>query len=276
MVEHPDIKWIGAHLDTHAVIIPTYNERENIGPLLEGIIGQQLGSRIIVVDDNSPDGTGELADELATRHSAVRVIHRPGKLGLGTAHIAGMKAALADGVAHILTMDADFSHHPRYLPDLLAALDRYDVAIGSRYAAGGGTLYCTPARKALSRGANLLARTVLSLQAGDATAGFRGYRRAVLESIRLDQIVSDGYSFLIEMLYRCQRQDWRIGEVPIVFENRQRGASKISKTEIGRAMETVLRLAWERARRDPADDSRGSAPSGLTDSAESSGRDASR
>jgi dolichol-phosphate mannosyltransferase len=231
------------------VIIPTYNERENIRSLLENIVGLQLGSQIIIVDDDSPDGTGELADELAARHAGVHVIHRSGKLGLGTAHIAGMKAALAQngGVANILTMDADFSHHPRYLPSLLAALEHFDVTIGSRYIAGGGTLHCALPRQALSRGANLFARTVLSLHASDATAGFRGYRRAVLESIALDDIVSNGYSFLIEILYRCQRQGWHIGEVPILFENRQSGASKISKTEILKAMQTVLRLGWERA-----------------------------
>jgi glycosyltransferase involved in cell wall biosynthesis len=233
-------------LNRHAIIVPTYNERENIGLLLEGILDLGLGSRIIIVDDNSPDGTGELADELAAQHPGIRVIHRPGKLGLGTAHITGMKAALGEGVASILTMDADFSHHPRYIPDMLAALEHLDVAIGSRYVPGGGTLYCTAPRKALSRGANLFARTVLSLQAGDATAGFRAYRRAVLESIALDEVVSNGYSFLIEMLYRCQRQGWRIGEVPIVFENRQRGASKISKTEIFKAVQTVVQLGWER------------------------------
>jgi glycosyltransferase involved in cell wall biosynthesis len=233
-------------LNRHAIIVPTYNERENIGLLVEGILDLGLGSRIIIVDDNSPDGTGELADELAAQHPGIRVIHRPGKLGLGTAHITGMKAALREGVASILTMDADFSHHPRYIPDMLAALEHLDVAIGSRYVPGGGTLYCTAPRKALSRGANLFARTVLSLQAGDATAGFRAYRRAVLESIALDEVVSNGYSFLIEMLYRCQRQGWRIGEVPIVFENRQRGASKISKTEIFKAVQTVVQLGWER------------------------------
>jgi dolichol-phosphate mannosyltransferase len=152
----------------------------------------------------------------------------------------------------ILTMDADFSHHPRYIPDLLAGLDRYDVVIGSRYVPGGGTRYCTVPRKALSHGANLFARAVLSLGAGDATAGFRGYRRAVLESIALEEIVSNGYSFLIEMLYRCQRQGWSVGEVPIIFENRQRGASKISRAEILRAMQTVLRLGGERFLRRPA------------------------
>jgi dolichol-phosphate mannosyltransferase len=233
-------------LDNHGIIVPTYNECENINLLVEGILGLGLGSQIIIVDDNSPDGTGQLADGLAAQHPEIQVIHRPGKLGLGTAHIAGMKAAMTGGARHIVTMDADFSHHPRYIPGLLAALEQFDVVIGSRYAPGGGTLYCTVLRKALSRGANLFARTMLSLHAGDATAGFRGYRRAVLESIALDEIVSDGYSFLIEMLYRCQRKGWRVGEVPIVFENRQRGASKISKAEILKAMQTVIRLGWER------------------------------
>jgi glycosyltransferase involved in cell wall biosynthesis len=238
-------------LEQHAIIIPTYNERENIALLTEKILELGLGSQIIIVDDNSPDGTGQLADDLAAIHPSVEVIHRPGKLGLGTAHIAGIKQALAEGTCLIVTMDADFSHHPRYIPAMLAGLEQFDVVIGSRYVPGGGTLGCTLPRKALSRGANLFARTTLSLHAGDATAGFRGYRRAVLESIALDEIVSNGYSFLIEMLYRCQRQGWRIGEVPIVFENRQRGTSKISKAEIFRALQTVGRLGWERLTHSP-------------------------
>jgi dolichol-phosphate mannosyltransferase len=229
-----------------SVIVPTYNERENIVPLVSGILALPLPFSIIVVDDNSPDGTGRVADGLAEQFSAVHVLHRPAKLGLGTAHIAGMKAALAMGSSCVMTMDADFSHHPRYLPALSAALADLDVVIGSRYLAGGGTLHCTPARKALSRGANLFARTILNLNASDATAGFRGYRRAVLESVPLDGIRSNGYSFLIELLYLCQRQGWRIGEVPILFENRQHGASKISRTEILRALQTVARLSWPR------------------------------
>ena len=243
-------------MSKHAVVIPTYNERENITLLVERIVDLGLRSRIIIVDDNSPDGTGSLADQLAAEHPTISVIHRAGKMGLGTAHIAGMKAALDGGMDAVLTMDADFSHHPRYIPDLLAALDLFDVAIGSRYVPGGGTRYCTVPRKVLSHGANLFARTVLSLDAGDATAGFRGYRREVLESIALDQIVSNGYSFLIEMLYRCQRQEWFIGEVPIVFENRQRGASKISRAEIFRAMQTVIRLGVERIEGKPVPCSR--------------------
>lgn len=235
-------------MERHTIIIPTYNERENIEPLVEAIIGLGLGSGVVIVDDNSPDGTGDLADGLEARHAGVHVLHRPSKLGLGTAHIAGMKQALADGATQVLTMDADFSHHPRYIPDLLASLSRFDVVIGSRYSPGGGTQYCTVPRKALSQGANMFARRMLGLKASDATAGFRAYRRSVLESIALDDVMSDGYSFLVEMLYRCQRQGWRIGEVPIVFENRQRGASKISKSEILRAVETVFRLSRERLR----------------------------
>jgi glycosyltransferase involved in cell wall biosynthesis len=241
---NPESGWFG--LETHAIVVPTYNERENIALLVESIAGLGLGSHLIVVDDNSPDGTGPILDELALGFPTLEVIHRPGKLGLGTAHIAGIQLALSQGAGQIVTMDADFSHHPRYIPDILAGLNQYDVVIGSRYVPGGDTRYCTAPRKALSRGANLFARTVLGLQAGDATAGFRGYRRAVLESIDLGAIVSDGYSFLIEMLYRCQRQGWQVGEVPIVFENRQRGASKISKTEILKAFHTVGRLGWER------------------------------
>lgn len=239
---------ISASLEEYCVIIPTYNEGENILLLVGGILDLPLGLKIIIVDDNSPDGTGQLADELASAHDSVRVIHRPGKLGLGTAHVAGMKAALESGASRIVTMDADFSHHPRYLPTLIKALDGLDVVIGSRYVAGGGTLYCSAPRRTLSRGANLLARAALNLPARDATAGFRGYRRSVIESIALGEIVSNGYSFLIEMLYLCQRQGWRIGEVPILFENRQRGTSKISRTEIVKAALTVVRLSGTRIR----------------------------
>ena len=229
------------------IVIPTYNERENIALLVGGLLSLPLPLEVFIVDDNSPDGTGEIADRLAGESQAVHVLHRPGKLGLGTAHIAGMRAALEGGAAKILTMDADFSHHPRYVPALAAALERYDVVIGSRYVAGGGTLGCSMPRKALSRGANLVARAALGLPARDTTAGFRGYRREVLESIPLDRIVSDGYSFLVEMLYLCHRQGWRTGEVPILFENRRRGVSKISKTEILKAMRAVVRLTRGRS-----------------------------
>jgi len=227
------------------VIIPTYNERANIEALVKALLAQD-NIEIIIVDDNSPDGTGQIADELSRRHPGVHVIHRPAKLGLGTAHIAGFRKALAMGADRILTMDADFSHHPRYIPALLAGSQSCDLVIGSRYVEGGGTLGCNLARRLLSWGGNAFARLVLGLKARDCTAGFRCYRREVLQSIDLGQVFSDGYSFLIEMLYKCQQGGWRIGEVPILFENRRRGASKISRREVFKAAYTVLRLGCER------------------------------
>jgi dolichol-phosphate mannosyltransferase len=245
-----------------AVIIPTYNESDNIEALVTEILalrlgpstssggtsGQALGdnTEIIIVDDNSPDGTGEIADELTKVYRGIRVIHRPAKLGLGTAHIAGFKAALALGADCIVTMDADFSHHPRYIPDLVAGSRDSQLVIGSRYIDKGGTVNWGLQRQIMSRGANTFARLALSLKAHDCTGAFRCYRREVLESIELDEIFSDGYSFLIEMLYKCQRRGWKISEVPIVFEDRRHGASKISRREIFKALYTVLCLGWKR------------------------------
>ncbi|MEA3377951.1 MAG: polyprenol monophosphomannose synthase [Chloroflexota bacterium] len=230
------------------VIVPTYNERENIESLVTQLLGLPVEARVIVVDDNSPDGTGAIAEELAREHGRrVGIIHRAGKLGLGTAYVAGFKRALGEGAELICTMDADFSHNPRYVPDLVAKIgEGCDVAIGSRYVDGGGTSGCTAMRKVLSRGANGFARAALGLQAHDATAGFRCYRREVLETVGVDEIKADGYSFLIEMLFRVERQGWRVGEVPILFENRRQGISKISQDEIFRAIWTVLRLAKTR------------------------------
>ena len=195
----------------------------------------------------SPDGTGQIADELSALHPSIHAIHRAGKLGLGTAYIAGFKMGLANDYDRILTMDADFSHHPRFIPAMLERSQAgTDLVIGSRYVAGGGTAGCTLPRKMLSWGANAIAKTALGLQAMDCTAGFRCYRRQVLESINLDAIRSNGYSFLVEMLYRCQRWGWQVGEVPILFENRRHGSSKISKQAVFKAMRTVFRLAQER------------------------------
>jgi dolichol-phosphate mannosyltransferase len=237
-----------------AIIIPTYNESDNIetlakeimalGDVTEAIAGAVA---IIIVDDNSPDGTGEIADELAKVYRSIKVIHRPAKLGLGTAHIAGFKESLASGADRILTMDADFSHHPRYIPDLLAKNRDAQLVIGSRYVDGGGTLNWGLQRQILSKGANTFARLVLGLKAHDCTGAFRCYRREVLESIELDEIFSDGYSFMIEVLYKCQQRGWEIGEVPIIFEDRRHGTSKISRREIFNAFWTVLCLGWERA-----------------------------
>lgn len=225
-----------------AVIIPTYNERENLSDLVNQILALSHPLEIIIVDDASPDGTGILAEELAARHGCVHVIHRAGKLGLGTAYVAGFRRASELGAEWVMTMDADFSHHPRYIPDILRAAEQSDIVIGSRYVRGGGTRHWGWQRVMLSWGANTFARTVLGLRAHDCTAGFRCYRRTVLESIDLDRILSNGYSFLLELLYACQSHGWRIAEVPILFADRQRGASKISRQEIFKALYTVLRL----------------------------------
>ena len=224
-------------------IVPTYNERDNIDTLIADVLALPVDVSVIVVDDNSPDGTGQTAEEWAAREGRVQVIHRAGKLGLGTAYVAGFRHALANGFDRIMTMDADFSHHPRYIPAMIGLSRECDLVIGSRYVTGGGTLHCSLKRRALSRGANTFARLMLGLRASDCTAGFRCYRREVFASIDLDTIFSNGYSFLIEMLYRVQRKGWTIGEVPIVFEDRRFGTSKISRQEVYRAMVTVLRLS---------------------------------
>jgi dolichol-phosphate mannosyltransferase len=236
-----------------AVIVPTYNERENIATLVRELLALPLGLHVIVVDDNSPDGTGELADRLADASPGrVSVVHRAGKLGLGTAYVAGFDQALCDGAELICTMDADFSHNPRYIPAMVEKVaEGYDLVIGSRYVRGGGATGCQFRREVFSWAANAFARVVLGLRAHDTTAGFRCYRRPVLGGIGLEQIRASGYSFLIEMLYRVQRGGWRLGEVPIVFENRRLGKSKISQGEVTKALATVLRLGWRRLTRRP-------------------------
>jgi glycosyltransferase involved in cell wall biosynthesis len=228
------------------LVLPTYNERANLPLLVAAIQALPEPMQIVIVDDNSPDGTGAVADQLAAAHPTVQVIHRTGKLGLGTAYTAGFRAALAQGAVLILTLDADFSHDPSYLPALLAASRRFDLVIGSRYIPGGGVRDWGPQRRALSRGANMVAHRVLGLKARDCTAGFRCYRRAVLEAVNPATIRADGYSYLIEMLFRCQRAGFSIGETPIIFTDRRRGQSKISQTELVKAAFTVLRLGYRR------------------------------
>jgi dolichol-phosphate mannosyltransferase len=235
---------------TTFVIVPTYNEADNIESLLEQLLALPLHLGVIVVDDASPDGTGRLADAWAGRYPGrVVAIHRPAKMGLGTAYTAGFKVALHDLQAgRIMTMDADFSHHPRYIPEMVALSREKHVVIGSRYVRGGGSRNCTWKRVLLSKVANQVARTLLGLRARDTTAGFRLYRREVLQSIPLDEIFSSGYSFLVEMLFMCQRRGWQIGEVPITFEDRRMGKTKISRREVVKAQYTVLRLFWRRLR----------------------------
>jgi dolichol-phosphate mannosyltransferase len=224
------------------VIIPTYNEKENIADLVGQILALDIGARVIIVDDNSPDGTGQIADNLAAQNPRVGVLHRAGKLGLGTAYIAGFKKGLAEGADRLITMDADFSHDPSYIPALVALADHFHITIGSRYIPQGGVRNWNWRRRFLSWGANAFARTMLGLKAYDCTAGFRCYHREVLLNIDLDYIFSNGYSFLTEMMFRCQRAGYTVGETPIIFANRERGESKISQKEIYKAMYTVLRL----------------------------------
>ncbi len=229
-----------------AVIVPTYNEAENVAPLIEHLLGLEPELHVIVVDDNSPDGTGDVADAWAERSPRVYVIHRQAKLGLGTAYAAGFHKALDMGCDLVLTMDADFSHNPRYIPALIDLAGNNHLVIGSRYVPGGGVRLWGWHRRLLSRGANLIARILLRLHAHDCTAGFRCYRAEVLQQIDPHSIRSDGYSYLIEMLWRVQNAGFRVAETPIVFTDRRKGTSKISQTEILKAGWTVLQLLFRR------------------------------
>jgi dolichol-phosphate mannosyltransferase len=234
------------------IVIPTYNERENIQALVTRI-SADARFRILVVDDSSPDGTGQVVAELSSRYPQVTLLSRPGKQGLGTAYVAGFKRALADGAAFIFEMDADFSHDPRYLPTLLAAAEtRCDVAVGSRYVRGGSTIDWGMIRQFISRGGNLYARMILGLTLQDCTSGFRCYRRNVLEAIDLDRIRSNGYSFQIEMLYQAMCCGFQIGEVPIIFPDRRVGASKMSRGIVLEALMTVWRLRFSGSYRSSA------------------------
>jgi len=218
------------------VIIPTYNEAGNLQRLVPSIL-RQGSFDILIIDDNSPDGTGELAEKLASRYAGrVSVLHRPGKLGLGSAYLTGFRYVLALGYQQIYTMDADFSHDPSALPILQAALEKADVVLGSRYVAGGGTLRWPLWRRLLSQGGSAYARLMLGLPMRDLTGGFKGFRREVLEALMpdLETIQAQGYAFQIEMTYRCARQGFRIVEVPICFEDRLVGKSKMTRGHRGR------------------------------------------
>lgn len=225
------------------VVLPTYNEAENVIGIAEDVLAIDDSLEILVVDDASPDGTGELVAAASRRQPRLHLLRRPGKLGLGTAYLAGFRHGLDHGYERILTMDCDRSHNPRYIPALLAATADAHVAIGSRYAPGGGILNWPWHRRALSAFANLYARTLLRLPVGDCTSGFRCYRREVLASVEPFSIRSSGYSFLEEMAWRVHRCGFRIAEVPIVFEQRTAGVSKIDSSEIWRAAWHVLATA---------------------------------
>lgn len=226
------------------VIIPTYNEQETIADLVSQILANSR-FRVLVVDDNSPDGTGKLIADLAPQEPRLGLLSRPGKQGLGTAYLAGFARALAEGAQFIFEMDADFSHDPRYLPALLAAAEEaHDVVIGSRYVPGGGTTDWGLIRRIISRGGNLYAGLILGLAVHDATSGLRCYRRKVLESLDLHLIRSNGYSFQIEMVYRALKAGFKIGEVPIIFPDRRVGQSKMSQRIVLEALINVWRLRF--------------------------------
>ncbi len=227
------------------VIVPTYNERENIERLIATVLAQDASLDILVVDDGSPDGTGEIVDRIAAANSRVHATHRPKKLGLGTAYLTGFRWALERDYAYVFEMDADFSHDPAHLPQFLNAIQDCDLVLGSRYRNGRVTVVNWPmTRLLLSYCANIYARVVTGLQLGDATGGFKCFRRSVLEAIPLDQVRSNGYAFQIEMSFRAVHRQFRITEIPIVFVDRTDGESKMSKHIIREAIWMVWRLRW--------------------------------
>jgi len=224
------------------IVIPTYNERENLGELVPRILGVDPRFEVLVVDDGSPDGTGELADEIAQTIPRVHVIHRPEKLGLGSAYRAGFRYALERDFDLIFEMDADFSHDPGSLPDFVEAIRDADLVIGSRYLHGVTVVNWPMGRLVLSFTANRYTRFVTGLPLNDATGGFKCFRRVVLEAIDLDQVRSDGYSFQIEMSFKAWKKGFRLREIPIVFSDRRVGISKMSKRIVREAAIMVWRL----------------------------------
>jgi dolichol-phosphate mannosyltransferase len=219
------------------LVLPTYDEAENLEPLVEAARAKlPPGAQILIVDDNSPDGTGEIADRLAAQSANVHVPHRPRKEGLGPAYIAGFREALQGGAGLVLEMDVDFSHDPAYLPRLLEAAKRADVVLGSRYVDGGGVSDWGPLRRAISRGGSVYARAVLGVEVHDLTGGFKCFRREVLEAIDLDRIATHGYAFQVEMTYRAIRRGFRVVEVPIVFRERRVGKSKMDLSIVAEAV----------------------------------------
>ena len=224
------------------VSLATYNERDNLAPLLAEIHKAVPSADLLVIDDNSPDGTGQLADELAAENPRIHVLHRPGKLGLGTAILAGMHYALENGYDLFVNMDADFSHHPRYLPALLAGMDSQDVMIGSRYIPGGGSVNWPLRRRLMSRGINSLVGVLMRIKASDCSGAYRCYRVSKLREAQLERVRSRGYSFQQEVLYRCRKAGCKIGETPIVFENRRAGKSKVNAREAVRSIAMIFRI----------------------------------
>jgi dolichol-phosphate mannosyltransferase len=234
------------------ICLPTYDERENLGPIVEAIHAVAPAVDVLVIDDDSPDGTGRLADELAARDPRVNVLHRAEKQGLGRAYLAGFAWALERGYGLVLEMDADFSHDPRYLPALLAASRSADLVLGSRYVAGGGTVNWGLGRRLISRGGSLYARTILGVSVRDLTGGFKCFRREVLEDIDLPTVECSGYAFQIELTWRALRRGFQVVEVPIVFADRRVGRSKMSRRIVLEAIRKVWKMRFSRFARESA------------------------
>jgi dolichol-phosphate mannosyltransferase len=224
------------------VSLATYNESGNLEPLIADIHRHIPNADVLVVDDNSPDGTGKLADELAAKDPRIKVLHRAGKLGLGTAILTAMRYAIEHNYDYHQNLDADFSHPPRFLPGILAGMDQHDVMIGSRYVPGGGTENWPLSRLAISRTVNTLVRFLFRMPVRDASGAFRCYRVANLKRAKLDQVISRGYSFQQEVLFRVHQTGAKLGEYPIIFENRRHGKSKVNTKEAVRSIATILYL----------------------------------
>jgi dolichol-phosphate mannosyltransferase len=232
-------------MTTALVCIPTYNERENLEGIVQAVLAADARTEVLVVDDNSPDRTGDLADALCAREPRVHVLHRAKKEGLGRAYLAAFAWALARPYAYVVEMDADWSHPPRYLPELLNRAEAgADLVLGSRYVPGGGTVNWGWLRRFISRGGSVYARTVLGLRVRDLTGGFKCFRRQVLESIDLAAVHSTGYAFQIELTYRTLRKGFRVEEMPIVFEDRRVGQSKMSRRIVVEALSMVWKLRF--------------------------------
>jgi dolichol-phosphate mannosyltransferase len=224
------------------VIVPTLNERDNLPELARAILAQPVGAELLVVDDNSPDGTGAVADELAGQDPRVHVLHRPERLGIGSAYVAGFQRAVRDGFDRVVTMDADWSHDPSYLPALVGPADSHDLVVGSRYLNGISVVNWSLARLALSSAGNAYVRTITRLPLRDCTSGFQCIRTAALQRIGLEHIRTNGYSFLVEVKYRLRRRGCSMTEIPIVFTQRRHGRTKMTREQIMLSLLNVWRL----------------------------------
>lgn len=238
---NPGVRTSGSTSEPRLLVsLATYNEAGNIAALIAEIHKFVPHADILVIDDNSPDGTGTIVEELGTTNPRVKLLRRPGKLGLGTAILTAMHYAMDHGYDYLQNMDADFSHPPRYLPGILAGMSKYDVMIGSRYVTGGGTENWPLMRKVISRGVNTLVRFLMRMPVKDASGAYRCYRVSKLREARLDRVRSRGYSFQQEVLFRCFKAGCKLGEYPIIFENRRAGASKVNGKEALRSIGMIL------------------------------------